>query len=285
MRYRVTLPREGNPRSTGVVLAFVQWDGVRSQKGRKPQPGERAQCQHQCCAPGLGCENQLAVPAENEAGVQRPAHYRGRQGGPNGRDHGTGVDHCDHRDKRDDRHTRGTGGNGRHRCSDAKRHPEREAEPPWEERTCAHDGKSTGSGGRRQRRLRIPNGMTGFLDAALSRRSCVQTVGSPTSGPGTSPSQPVNLRLHHIAECLVESRDVTVTIGSPRRNPGARRDQPPARGSDPRSDKKTVGTVLDEADLPITAIADQLGNTPAVAERHYRKQRVAKVVNAAAAAP
>ncbi|WP_103335199.1 hypothetical protein [Amycolatopsis sp. CA-126428] len=46
--------------------------------------------------------------------------------------------------------------------------------------------------------------------------------------------------------------------------------------------RKTVGTVLDEADLPITAIADQLGNTPAVAERHYRKQRVANVGNAAA---
>jgi len=44
--------------------------------------------------------------------------------------------------------------------------------------------------------------------------------------------------------------------------------------------RKTVGTVLDEADLPITAIADQLGNTPAVAERHYRKQRVANLGNA-----
>ncbi|MEU4522982.1 tyrosine-type recombinase/integrase [Amycolatopsis sp. NPDC024027] len=46
--------------------------------------------------------------------------------------------------------------------------------------------------------------------------------------------------------------------------------------------RKTVGTVLDEADLPITAIADQLGNTPAVAERHYRKQRVANRGNAEA---
>jgi integrase len=46
--------------------------------------------------------------------------------------------------------------------------------------------------------------------------------------------------------------------------------------------RKTVGTVLDEADLPITAIADQLGNTPAVAERHYRKQRVANLGNAEA---
>lgn len=35
--------------------------------------------------------------------------------------------------------------------------------------------------------------------------------------------------------------------------------------------RKTVGTVLDEADLPITAIADQLRSTLAVAERHYRR--------------
>ncbi|WP_116051799.1 tyrosine-type recombinase/integrase [Amycolatopsis palatopharyngis] len=37
--------------------------------------------------------------------------------------------------------------------------------------------------------------------------------------------------------------------------------------------RKTVTTVLDEADLPTTAIADQLGNTPAVVEKHYRKKR------------
>ncbi|MEV5721335.1 hypothetical protein AB0L41_46385 [Amycolatopsis mediterranei] len=40
--------------------------------------------------------------------------------------------------------------------------------------------------------------------------------------------------------------------------------------------------MLDEADLPITAIGDQLGNTPAVAKRHYRKQRVANPGNAEA---
>lgn len=37
--------------------------------------------------------------------------------------------------------------------------------------------------------------------------------------------------------------------------------------------RKTVATVLDEAGLPTTAIADQLGNTPAIVERHYRKKR------------
>jgi integrase len=44
--------------------------------------------------------------------------------------------------------------------------------------------------------------------------------------------------------------------------------------------RKTVATVLDEANLPITAIADQLGNTRAVAERHYRKRRVANQASA-----
>lgn len=44
--------------------------------------------------------------------------------------------------------------------------------------------------------------------------------------------------------------------------------------------RKTVATVLDEADLSTTAIADQLGNTRAVAERHYRKRRVANQANA-----
>jgi len=39
--------------------------------------------------------------------------------------------------------------------------------------------------------------------------------------------------------------------------------------------RKTVGTVLDEAGLPTTAIADQLGNTREVAEKHYRKRRAA----------
>lgn len=46
--------------------------------------------------------------------------------------------------------------------------------------------------------------------------------------------------------------------------------------------RKTVGTALDEAELPITAIADQLGNTPAVAERHYRKRRATNRGNIAA---
>ncbi|MEV6897511.1 tyrosine-type recombinase/integrase [Amycolatopsis sp. NPDC051372] len=38
--------------------------------------------------------------------------------------------------------------------------------------------------------------------------------------------------------------------------------------------RKTVATILDEAGLPTTDIADQLGNTPAVVERHYRRKRV-----------
>jgi integrase len=46
--------------------------------------------------------------------------------------------------------------------------------------------------------------------------------------------------------------------------------------------RKTVGTVLDEAGLPTTAIADQLGNTRAVAERHDRKRRVNNHENVAA---
>lgn len=44
--------------------------------------------------------------------------------------------------------------------------------------------------------------------------------------------------------------------------------------------RKTVGTVLDEAGLPTTAIADQLGNTRAVAEQHYRKPRKANEASA-----
>lgn len=44
--------------------------------------------------------------------------------------------------------------------------------------------------------------------------------------------------------------------------------------------RKTVATVLDEADLPTTAIADQLGNTRAVAEKHYRRKRAANQANA-----
>lgn len=44
--------------------------------------------------------------------------------------------------------------------------------------------------------------------------------------------------------------------------------------------RKTVATVLDEAELPTTAIADQLGNTRAVAEKHYRRKRAANQANA-----
>ncbi|RSN40827.1 site-specific integrase [Amycolatopsis sp. WAC 04197] len=46
--------------------------------------------------------------------------------------------------------------------------------------------------------------------------------------------------------------------------------------------RKTVGLVLDEADRPSTAIADQLGNTVAVVERHYRKPRASNQANVAA---
>lgn len=46
--------------------------------------------------------------------------------------------------------------------------------------------------------------------------------------------------------------------------------------------RKTVATVLDEADLPTTAIADQLGNTPKVVEQHYRRKREANAASRAA---
>jgi integrase len=46
--------------------------------------------------------------------------------------------------------------------------------------------------------------------------------------------------------------------------------------------RKTVATVLDEAGLPSAAVADQLGNTRAVAERHYIARRVANEQAAAA---
>jgi integrase len=39
--------------------------------------------------------------------------------------------------------------------------------------------------------------------------------------------------------------------------------------------RKTVATVLDEAGLPSGAVADQLGNTRAIAEKHYIARRVA----------
>jgi integrase len=46
--------------------------------------------------------------------------------------------------------------------------------------------------------------------------------------------------------------------------------------------RKTVASVLDEAGLPIGAVADQLGNTRAVVERHYVARRVANDASAAA---
>jgi integrase len=46
--------------------------------------------------------------------------------------------------------------------------------------------------------------------------------------------------------------------------------------------RKTVATILDEAGLPTTQIADQLGNTPAVVEKHYRKKRESNPATAAA---
>lgn len=46
--------------------------------------------------------------------------------------------------------------------------------------------------------------------------------------------------------------------------------------------RKTVATLLDEADLPVTAIADQLGNSPKVVERHYRRKRTSNKATAAA---
>jgi integrase len=39
--------------------------------------------------------------------------------------------------------------------------------------------------------------------------------------------------------------------------------------------RHTVGTHLGDADVAPTAIADQLGNTADVAEKHYRRKRVA----------
>jgi integrase len=43
--------------------------------------------------------------------------------------------------------------------------------------------------------------------------------------------------------------------------------------------RKTVATVLDEADLPTTAIADQLGNTVKIVEQHYRRKREANAAS------
>lgn len=46
--------------------------------------------------------------------------------------------------------------------------------------------------------------------------------------------------------------------------------------------RKTVTNHLDEADLPTTAIADQIGDTPAVVEKHYRKRRATNTAAVAA---
>lgn len=46
--------------------------------------------------------------------------------------------------------------------------------------------------------------------------------------------------------------------------------------------RHTVGTLLDEADLPVGDITGQLGNTRAVAEKHYIKRRVTNQAAAAA---
>ena len=46
--------------------------------------------------------------------------------------------------------------------------------------------------------------------------------------------------------------------------------------------RKTVATIMDEADLPASAIADQLGNTAAVVERHYRAKRAVNEAGAQA---
>jgi hypothetical protein len=45
---------------------------------------------------------------------------------------------------------------------------------------------------------------------------------------------------------------------------------------------KTVASVLDDAGLPWSAIADQLGDTQKVADKHYRKRGVANGASAAA---
>lgn len=46
--------------------------------------------------------------------------------------------------------------------------------------------------------------------------------------------------------------------------------------------RHTVATLLDEADLPVSDVAGQLGNTKAVAERHYIKRRATNARAAAA---
>jgi integrase len=46
--------------------------------------------------------------------------------------------------------------------------------------------------------------------------------------------------------------------------------------------RKTVATIMDEAGLPTSAIADQLGNTQAVVDKHYRAKRAVNEAGAAA---
>jgi integrase len=46
--------------------------------------------------------------------------------------------------------------------------------------------------------------------------------------------------------------------------------------------RRTVGTLLDEAGLAVAEIADQLGNTRAVAEKHYIRTRATNTKGAAA---
>lgn len=46
--------------------------------------------------------------------------------------------------------------------------------------------------------------------------------------------------------------------------------------------RKTVASVLDQADRPLSEIADQLGNTQKVVDRHYRARRVANDASAEA---
>lgn len=46
--------------------------------------------------------------------------------------------------------------------------------------------------------------------------------------------------------------------------------------------RKTVAAVLDDAGMSVTEIADQLGNTPQIAEKHYRRRRKANPKQVAA---
>jgi hypothetical protein len=55
-----------------------------------------------------------------------------------------------------------------------------------------------------------------------------------------------------------------------------------ARASVNRGFRKTAASVLDDAGLPIGDVADQLGNTRTVAERHHVRRKVANIRTAAA---